>query len=112
MMKTAAVALLFATIASFATTANADNYYQRGYNNNNLLAGAVIGTAIGTLLSNTIQPRTTYVYPQLVYLQPNAPVVLPVMPYFYFQPRACKTKRVPVFYGGGRLIKYVQLCAD
>ena len=105
-MKTAAVALLLATTASFAATADARNHYQRGYNNNNLIAGAVIGTAIGTLLSNAIQPRATYVYPQPVYVQPVVP--LP----FYSQPRACNTVRVPVYDAGGRLIEYVQLCAN
>lgn len=110
-MKTAAVALLLATTASFSTTADAHNYYQRGYNNN-LIAGAVIGTAIGTLLSNAIQPRTTNVYPQTVYVQPIAPVAVPVTPYYYVKPRACQTVRVPVFDQGGRLIEYVQQCAN
>lgn len=111
-MKTAAVALLLATTASFAATADARNHYQRGYNNNNLIAGAVIGTAIGTLLSNAIQPRATYVYPQPVYVQPIAPIAVPVTPYYYVQPSACQTVRIPVFDQSGRLIEYVQQCAN
>lgn len=109
MMKTAAVVLLLATTASFSATADAHNYYQRG--NNNLIAGAVIGTAIGTLLSNANQPRATYLYPQPVYVLPIAPIAVPVTPYYYVQPSACQTVRIPVIDQGGRLIEYVQQCA-
>lgn len=111
-MKTAAVAIFIAMTASFSATANAYHHYHRDYNSTDMIAGAVIGTAIGTLLSNAIQPRTTYVYQQPVYVQPISPVVAPAIPYYLSHPRACQTVRVPVYDQGGRLIEYVQLCAN
>jgi hypothetical protein len=96
----------FAACAAFALDADARNYYNHNHNNSNALTGLVVGTVIGTLLTNTLQPRSTYVYQQPVYVQP-------VVQYpYYSPPRACNTVRVPVYDAGGRLIEYVQQCAN
>ena len=96
----------FAACAAFALDADARNYYNHNHNNSNALTGLVVGTVIGSLLTNTLQPRTTYIYQQPVYVQPVVPLS------YYSPPRACNTVRVPVYDAGGRLIVYVQQCAN
>ena len=107
-MKSILLGVTFAACAAFAVDADARNYYNHNHNHNNsnALTGLVVGTVIGSLLTNMLQPRTTYVYQQPVYVQPAVP-----HPY-YSPPSACNTVRVPVFDAGGRLIEYVQLCAN
>lgn len=105
-MKSFFLGVSFAACAAFALDADARNYYNHNHNNSNALTGLVVGTVIGTLLTNTLQPRSTYVYQQPVYVQP-------VVQYpYYSPPRACNTVRVPVYDAGGRLIEYVQQCAN
>ena len=105
-MKSILLGVTFAVCAAFALDADARNYYNHNHNNSNALTGLVVGTVIGSLLTNTLQPRTTYVYQQPVYVQPVVPRT------YYLPPRACNTVRVPVYDAGGRLIEYVQLCAN
>ena len=105
-MKSILLGVTFAACTAFALDADARNYYNHNHNNSNALTGLVVGTVIGSLLTNTLQPRSTYVYQQPVYVQP-------VVQYpYYSPPRACNTVRVPVYDAGGRLIEYVQLCAN
>jgi hypothetical protein len=113
-VKSFFLGVTFAACAAFALDADARNYYNHNHNHNhthnhnnsNALTGLVVGTVIGSLLTNTLQPRSTYVYQQPVYVQP-------VVPHLYYSPpRACNTVRVPVYDAGGRLIEYVQLCAN
>jgi len=107
---TLAVVLAAAVLPTFSSKAHA---YYGGYNNGNVIAGAIVGTVVGTWLNNVLQPRITYVYSQPLYAQPAVPSVAPIAPYLYYPPpRACVTVRVPVYDTGGRLIEYVQQCAN
>jgi hypothetical protein len=92
-VKKILLGVTFAACAAFAVDADARNYYN--HNNSNALTGLVVGTVIGSLLTNTLQPRSTYVYQLPVYVQPVVP-----RPY-YSPPRACNTVRVPVYDAGG-----------
>jgi len=113
-MKTAAFATLLFLSAVSSTSVSAHNYYYRSYNSNNVITGVVVGTAYGALLANARQSSVAHPYPRAVYAQPVAPYLAPTTaPYpYYSQPRACETVRVPVYDTGGRLIEYVQQCAN
>ena len=102
-VKSILLGVTFAACTAFAVDADARNYYN--HNHSNAITGLVVGTVIGSLLTNTLLPRTTYIYQQPVYVQPVVPRT------YYSPPRACDTLRVPVYDTGGRLIEYVQQCA-
>ena len=103
-MKSILLGVTFAACTAFAVDADARNYYN--HNHSNAITGLVVGTVIGSLLTNTLQPRSTYVYQQPVYVQS-------IVPRSYYPPlRACVTVRVPVYDTGGRLVQYVQQCAN
>jgi hypothetical protein len=81
------------------------NGYNRGYSNANgwnyaaaALGGAIVGGVIGAAI-NSNQPQYA-----------PAPVYAPQPVYVY--PRACQAVRVPQYDQYGRLVQYVQVCAN
>ena len=115
-MKTTAAFAAFAASTMLAATVSAQTIYSPRYDSRAALQGAATGIAIAALLTNTRQYRVAHPYPyaqQVVYRTSVGTVVVPTLPIVVSpQPRACNTARVPVFDGGGRLIEYVQVCAD
>ena len=84
---------------------NGYNGYNRGYSNANgwnyaaaALGGAIVGGVIGAAI-NSNQPQYA-----------PAPVYAPQPVYVY--PRACQAVRVPQYDQYGRLVQYVQVCAN
>ena len=108
----ALTAVLTITSSLFLTqAAQAQRHHHHSNSNNAAITGLVVGTVVGNLLSSALQPRY-YAYPQPVYVQPLAPIFVPTTPVYQVQPSACQTIRVPVFDRGGRLVEYVQQCAN
>jgi hypothetical protein len=103
MLAVAAVALVSSTTG--CAQPGYYNGYNRGYNNNNgwnyaaaALGGAIVGGVIGAAI-NSNQPQYA-----------PAPVYAPQPVYVY--PRACQAVRVPQYDQYGRLVQYVQVCAN
>ena len=107
MLAMVAIALTASAVASAQPRYNNgyNNNYNRSYNNNNgwnyaaaALGGAIVGGVVGAIINNN-QPQYA---PGLVY----APQ--PV----YVYPQACQTVRIPQYDQYGRLVQYVQMCAN
>ena len=104
MLAVAAVALVVSTTGCAQPYYN-NGYYNRGYNNNNgwnyaaaALGGAIVGGVIGAAI-NSNQPQYA-----------PGPVYAPQPVYVY--PQACQTVRIPQYDQYGRLVQYVQMCAN
>jgi hypothetical protein len=104
MLAMAAVALVVSTTGCAQPYYN-NGYYNRGYNNNNgwnyaaaAVGGAIVGGIVGAVIgSNQPQYAPSPVYaPQPVYIAP----------------RACQAVRVPEYDQYGRLVQYIQICAN
>ena len=99
----AAVTLVVST-AGCAQPRYNNGYYNRGYNNNGwnyaaaAVGGAIIGGIVGAVINNN-QPQYA-----------PAPVYVPQPVYVY--PQACQTIRIPQYDQFGRLVQYVQTCAN
>ena len=101
-LAVAAVALTASAVASAQPRYN-NGYYNRGYNNNNgwnyaaaALGGAIVGGVVSAII-NSNRPQYAPVYAQ----QP-----------IYVAPQACQTVRIPQYDQYGRLVQYVQMCAN
>ena len=102
-LAVAAVALVVSTAGCAQPRYN--NGYNRGYNNNNgwnyaaaALGGAIVGGVVGAII-NSNQPQYA-----------PGPVYAPQPVYVY--PQACQTVRIPQYDQYGRLVQYVQMCAN
>ena len=100
-LAVAAVALTASAVASAQPRYN--NGYNRGYNNNNgwnyaaaAVGGAIVGGIVGAVI-NSNHSQYAPVYAQ----QP-----------IYVAPQACQTVRIPQYDQYGRLVQYVQMCAN
>ena len=107
MLAVAAVALVVSTTSCAQPRYNNgyNNGYNRGYNNNNgwnyaaaAVGGALIGGIVGAVINNN-QPQYA-----------PAPVYAPQP--IYVAPRACQAVRVPEYDQYGRLVQYIQICAN
>ena len=105
MLAVAAVALVASTTG--CAQPGYYNGYNRGYSNANgwnyaaaALGGAIVGGVIGAIVNSNNQPQYA---PQPVYVYPQ-----PV----YAYPRACQTIRIPQYDQYGRLVQYIQTCAN
>jgi len=103
MLAVAAVALAASTTG--CAQPGYYNGYNRGYSNANgwnyaaaALGGAIVGGVIGAAI-NSNQPQYA-----------PGPVYAPQPVYAY--PRACQTVRIPQYDQYGRLVQYVQMCAN
>ena len=83
-----------------------NNSYNRGYSNANgwnyaaaAVGGAIVGGVIGAVINSNNQPQYA-----------PAPVYAPQPVYVY--PRACQAVRIPQYDQYGRLVQYVQVCAN
>ena len=106
MLAVAAVALMASTTGC-AQPGYYNGHYNRGYSNVNgwnyaaaALGGAIVGGVIGAIVNSNNQPQYA---PQPVYAYPQ-----PV----YVYPRACQTIRIPQYDQYGRLVQYIQTCAN
>ena len=104
MLAVAAVALVASTTGCAQPYYN-NGYYNRGYNNNNgwnyaaaAVGGAIVGGIVGAVIGSN-QPQYA-----------PGPVYAPQPVYVY--PRACQAVRVPQYDQYGRLVQYVQVCAN
>jgi len=82
-----------------------NNGHNRGYNNNNgwnyaaaALGGAIVGGVVGAIINNN-QPQYA-----------PGPVYAPQP--IYVAPRACQAVRIPEYDQYGRLVQYIQICAN
>jgi hypothetical protein len=110
MLAVAAVALVASTTGCAQPRYNNgynNGYYNRGYSNVNgwnyaaaALGGAIVGGVIGAIVNSNNQPQYA---PQPVYVYPQ-----PV----YVYPQACQTIRIPQYDQYGRLVQYIQTCAN
>jgi hypothetical protein len=107
MLAVAAVSLVVSTTGCAQPYYN-NGYYNRGYNNNNgwnyaaaALGGAVVGAIVGSALTPSGPP-------------PGVVPVYPAPPVYggYYQPRACVTQRVPQYDAYGRVVQFIQMCAN
>ena len=108
-LAVAAVALTASAVASAQPRYNNGYNYNRSYqgkNNNNgwnyaaaAVGGAIIGGIVGAVINNNNQPQYA-----------PAPVYVPQSVYVY--PQACQTIRIPQYDQFGRLVQYVQTCAN
>jgi hypothetical protein len=109
-LAVAAVALLASTTGCaqprYNNGYNGYNGYNRGYNNNNgwnyaaaAVGGAIVGGVVGAIINSNNQPQYA-----------PAPVYAPQPVYVY--PQACQTVRIPQYDQYGRLVQYVQMCAN
>ena len=61
-------------------------------------------------------PPPVYAQPPMAYAPPMAygppPGVVPVYGGGYYQPRACVTQRVPQYDAYGRVVQFIQMCAN
>ena len=103
MLAVAAVALVASTTG--CAQPGYYNGYNRGYSNANgwnyaaaALGGAIVGGVIGAAI-NSNQPQYA-----------PGPVYAPQPVYVY--PQACQTVRIPQYDQYGRLVQYVQMCAN
>ena len=131
--------IVIATVAALAATAVAPAHAQRGYNQNQGYnnsaawnsaaigaAGMVTGAIISGLMQNNANQNAAQVYGQ-AYGQPGyappvaygpPPGVVPVYPApqvvygGYYQQRACVTQRVPQYDAYGRVVQFIQMCAN
>jgi len=106
MLEVAAVALAASTTGC-AQPGYYNGQYNRGYSNANgwnyaaaAVGGAIVGGIIGAIVNSNNQPQYA---PQPVYVYPQ-----PV----YVYPRACQTIRIPQYDQYGRLVQYIQTCAN
>ena len=104
MLAVAAVALVASTTG--CAQPGYYNGYNRGYSNANgwnyaaaALGGAIVGGVIGAAINSNNQPQYA-----------PAPVYAPQPVYVY--PRACQAVRVPEYDQYGRLVQYIQICAN
>lgn len=106
MLTVAAAALAVSTAGCAQPGYN--NYHNRGYSNNNgwnyaaaALGGAVVGAIVGAALTPSGPP-------------PGVVPVYPAPPVYggYYQPRACVTQRVPQYDAYGRVVQFIQMCAN
>lgn len=107
-LAVAAIALTASAVAS--AQPRYYNGYNRGYYNNNgwnyaaaAVGGALVGALVGSALSG---PGPGYAPPVFA----PAPVYAP--PPVYYAPQACQTIRIPQYDQYGRLVQYVQTCAN
>lgn len=119
-VATTALAL---AISAFAP-AHAQYGYNRGYYNNNgwnTAAAAAGGALVGALVGAALTPAPVYVPPPVyvappVYAPPpvsyQVPLASQVPPGYYVPGRACQTVRIPQYDQYGRLVQYVQTCAN
>jgi len=103
MLAVAAVALVASTTG--CAQPGYYNGYNRGYSNANgwnyaaaVVGGAIVGGVIGAAI-NSNQPQYA-----------PAPVYAPQP--VYVHPRACQAVRIPQYDQYGRLVQYVQVCAN
>jgi hypothetical protein len=103
MLAVAAVALVASTTG--CAQPGYYNGYNRSYNNNNgwnyaaaAVGGAIVGGVIGAVIGSN-QPQYA-----------PGPVYAPQPVYVY--PRACQAVRIPQYDQYGRLVQYVQVCAN
>lgn len=103
MLAVAAVALLASTTGCAQPRYN--NGYNRGYNTNNgwnyaaaAVGGAIVGGVVGAII-NSNQPQYA-----------PGPVYAPQP--IYVAPRACQAVRIPEYDQYGRLVQYIQVCAN
>jgi len=108
MLAVAAVALLASTTGCAQPRYNNgyNNGYNRGYNNNNgwnyaaaAVGGAIVGGVIGAVIGSNNQPQSA-----------PGPVYAPQP--IYVAPRACQAVRIPEYDQYGRLVQYIQICAN
>ena len=106
----ATTALVLAVTA--IAPAHAQYGYNRGYYNNNgwNTAAAVAGGAlVGALVGAALTPAPVYAPPPVYY---QVPLASQVPPGYYVPGRACQTVRIPQYDQYGRLVQYVQTCAN
>ena len=126
-MKKSLIAI--ATVAALSATAvaSAQGYnrgYNQGYNNGAAwnsaaigAAGMVTGAIISGIMQNNANQNAAQVYGQAYggYAPPVAygppPGVVPVYG-GYYQPQACVTQRVPQYDAYGRIVQFIQMCAN
>lgn len=72
-------------------------------------AGTLIGAAVGTMV--TPAPRPGYA-PQTSYAPQTGYAPPVVNPYYYPPAQACITQRAPVYDAYGRVVEFVQYCAQ
>ena len=106
MLAVAAVALVASTTGC-AQPGYYNGYYNRGYSNANgwnyaaaAVGGAIVGGVIGAIVNSNNQPQYA---PQPVYAYPQP---------IYVYPQACQTIRIPQYDQYGRLVQYIQTCAN
>ncbi len=124
--------LLFAAtfISSAVSTAHAQRSYSQNYNNSAAWNSAAIGVAsmvVGAIVSGIMQSNANqnaqsvyrqaygneyYPVPALYGLPVGVVPVYPNAQGVYYQPQACVTQRVPQYDAYGRLMQFIQVCAN
>lgn len=135
-MKKSLIAIATVAALSVTAVASAQGYnrgYNQGYNNSAAwnsaaigAAGMITGAIISGVMQNNANQNAAQVYGQ-AYGQPGyappvaygpPPGVVPVYPApavvygGYYQPRACVTQRVPQYDAYGRIVQFIQMCAN
>ena len=135
MKKSVILAVAVAALA-FSSVVSAQGYnrgYNQGYNNSAAwnsaaigAAGMITGAIVSGIMQNNANQNAQQVYGQAYgggYAPPMAygppPGVVPVYPGpqvvyggGYYQPRACVTQRVPQYDMYGRVVQFIQMCAN
>lgn len=118
-----------ATLMLAATAAQAQDYRQatrdaqrQSWENAGMgialnAAGALVGAAVGAIIqpSGSGQPGAVIAPgPQAGYAPPPGYAGTPtvVNPYYYPQAQACMTARAPVYDAYGRVVEFIQYCAN
>jgi hypothetical protein len=132
MLKKKILVVATALIALGISTAHAQRNYGQNYNNSAAwnsaaigAAGMITGAIVSGIMQNNANQNAQQVYGQAYgggYAPPMAygppPGVVPVYPGpqmvygGYYQPRACVTQRVPQYDAYGRVVQFIQMCAN
>jgi hypothetical protein len=127
-----AVAIATLAASSVAAAQGYNRGYNQGYNNSAAwnsaaigAAGMITGAIVSGIMQNNANQNSAQVYGQAYgggYAPPMAygppPGVVPVYPAppvvygGYYQPRACVTTRVPQYDAYGRVVQFIQMCAN
>lgn len=73
-------------------------------------AGAIVGAVVGSVVKPAPQAGAPAPQPGYAPAPPAPPAV--VNPYYYPKAQACVTQRAPVFDSYGRVVEFVQYCAN